>query len=288
MARIRLGTCSWKYDSWNTVYTPGGGSHLQQYARKYNTVEIDQWFWSLFGSGSPRLPDPITAEEYSRDVPDDFLFSVKVPNAITLTHPYRKSKKQPLTPNPHFLSNELFEQFLEKIRPLGTKLGPLMFQFEYLNKQKMPSQQQFLEKLERFIQRCPSGYQYALEIRNPNYLNETYFKFLQSNKLSWVFLQGYYMPPIVGLYQHWQAYITTQPLTVIRLHGSDRQGIEKQTGKVWNRIIASKEAELPDIVDMVSDLFNRGVDVILNVNNHYEGSAPLTIERIQQKLDNRL
>ena len=28
----------------------------------------------------------------------------------------------------------------------------------------------------------------------------------------------------------------------------------------------------------------RGVDVYVNVNNHYEGSAPLTIERIKELL----
>jgi hypothetical protein len=35
---------------------------------------------------------------------------------------------------------------------------------------------------------------------------------------------------------------------------------------------------------MVHDLLGRGVDVYVNVNNHYEGSAPLTIERIQRVL----
>jgi hypothetical protein len=30
-------------------------------------------------------------------------------------------------------------------------LGPLLFQFEYLNRQKMPSQKKFLERLEEFV-----------------------------------------------------------------------------------------------------------------------------------------
>lgn len=30
------------------------------------------------------------------------------------------------------------------------------------------------------------------------------------------------------------------------------------------------------------DLAGQGADVFVNVNNHYEGSAPLTIERIQK------
>jgi uncharacterized protein YecE (DUF72 family) len=36
------------------------------------------------------------------------------------------------------------------------------------------------------------------------------------------------------------------------------------------------------VVEMVQDILDRGVSVYLNVNNHYEGSAPLTIERIRR------
>jgi uncharacterized protein YecE (DUF72 family) len=35
----------------------------------------------------------------------------------------------------------------------------------------------------------------------------------------------------------------------------------------------------------MQDLLGRGVTVYLNVNNHYEGSAPLTIERIRRLLE---
>jgi hypothetical protein len=35
---------------------------------------------------------------------------------------------------------------------------------------------------------------------------------------------------------------------------------------------------------MIKDLNNRGVDVYLNVNNHYEGYAPMTINKINKLL----
>ncbi|PLX23103.1 MAG: DUF72 domain-containing protein, partial [Ignavibacteria bacterium] len=46
MARLRIGTCSWKYPSWKgIVYSaPKGINYLEEYARVYDTVEIDQWF----------------------------------------------------------------------------------------------------------------------------------------------------------------------------------------------------------------------------------------------------
>ena len=123
-----------------------------------------------------------------------------------------------------------------------------------------------------------------MEIRNPNYLNESYFEFLNRNGLRPVFLQGYWMPPVTDLYQRWRTLILQQEAVVIRLHGPDRQGIEKRTGKQWNQIVAPKDEELAAIAEMIDDLLDRGVDVYLNVNNHYEGSAPLTIERIRQLL----
>ena len=55
-------------------------------------------------------------------------------------------------------------------------------------------------------------------------------------------------------------------------------------GKLWDRIVAPKDEELPAIVDLIEDLVARSVDLYLNVNNHYEGSAPLTIERIRSIL----
>ncbi|NIO67820.1 MAG: DUF72 domain-containing protein, partial [Anaerolineae bacterium] len=233
---------------------------------------------------SVRLPNPADVEEYRRSVPDDFRLTVKVPNSITLTHFYKKAKTDPLVTNPYFLSPSLFQTFLSLLDPLQDVLGPLMFQFEYLNRQKMKSQSHFQELFQEFIKQLPTFFQYAVEIRNPNYLNESYFQFLNRNGLSPVFLQGYWMPPITDLYKEWRSLILRQETVVIRLHGPDRPGIEKKTGKRWDQIVAPKDEELAAVADMVEELLGQGVNVYLNVNNHYEGSAPLTINRIKQLL----
>jgi hypothetical protein len=49
-------------------------------------------------------------------------------------------------------------------------IGILMLQFEYLNKQKMPSQEAFLDRLRLFIDSIDRRYVLGLEIRNGNYL----------------------------------------------------------------------------------------------------------------------
>ena len=58
----RVGTSLWKHDSWQEfLYPPGTkhapGSCLAEYAKHLGTVEVDQWFWSLFPSGV-MLHDP--------------------------------------------------------------------------------------------------------------------------------------------------------------------------------------------------------------------------------------
>ena len=282
---LRIGTCSWKYDSWKGIIYPDKKSlnYLQEYARHFNTVEIDQWFWSLFGVDKVALPSPFTVQEYVESVPRDFMFTIKIPNSITLTHFYKKEKDDPLVENPHFLSRELFHNFLQSIEPMKSQLGPLMFQFEYLNKQKMPSQKVFQERFSTLLGEIDRDYQYGVEIRNPNYLNENYFRFLQNNGVGHVFLQGYYIPPVAGIYRKFKSFLNSP--VVIRLHGPDRSDIEKKSGGNWNKILEPKDAELQDIAAIVRELLDRKLDVYVNMNNHYEGSAPLSIKRLQKFMD---
>ena len=288
MAELRIGTCSWKFPSWRgLVYSAGAeGTYLLQYARRYDTVEVDQWFWSLFGSGAGardvKLPSAADVSAYRAAVPDGFRFSVKAPNSLTLTHLYRKDKTEPLRPNPHFLSPALLSEFLARLEPLGELLGPIMFQFGYLNQQMVAGQDRFQELFAAFARRLPREVRFGLEVRNADYLNEAYFAFLSEIDVIPVFIQGYWMPPIVSVYRNWRSLVLEHEQVVIRLHGPDRKGIEARTGKKWNQVVEPRDEELAEVVEMVQDLLDQGVSVTLNVNNHYEGSAPLTIERIRR------
>ncbi|MFH1681583.1 MAG: DUF72 domain-containing protein [Candidatus Eisenbacteria bacterium] len=289
MARLRIGTCSWQYPSWKgLVYSRAKPADpLGEYAAKYDTVEIDRWFWSLFGAREVRLPETADAKAYRRSVPDGFRFTVKVPNSITLTHYYRAAKTDPLVENPHLLSVDLFDEFLARIEPLHEVLGPLLFQFEYLNRQKMASQKRFLERFGAFVSALSSRFPYAVEIRNGNYLNGSYFDFLEKHGLAPVLLQGYWMPQVTALFREHASFFESRKTVVVRLHGPDRGGIEETTKKKWDRIVAPKDDELDRILEMIGRLVKSGVDVYLNVNNHYEGSAPLTIERIKERMEKR-
>ncbi|HEY7751314.1 MAG TPA: DUF72 domain-containing protein [Ignavibacteriaceae bacterium] len=282
---IRFGTCSWKYDSWRgLVYSDKKSlNHLEEYSKKFNTVEVDQWFWSLFEPSKAVLPSKKVVEEYNNSTPDDFLFTVKAPNSLTLTHFYNKNKAEPLKPNPYFFSSDLFIEFFSTLKPIHKKIGCLIFQFEYLNKQKMSSLAEFQKKFEKFYAEInkklpPVG----IEIRNPNYLTESYFKFLKELKVFPVLLEGYFMPSVAETYKKYKYLI--QDLAVIRLHGPDRQGIEKIANENWNQIYVNRDKELKLLIEMIKNLQKDEVDLFVNVNNHFEGSAPLTIGKIKAAL----
>lgn len=278
-----IGTCSWKYDSWeNLVYSPGSSNDmLRQYATKFNTVEVDQWFWSLFPGTAPVLPKQKDVIHYGSSVPDDFKFTIKIPNSITLTHYYKKGPAEPDL-NPHFFSPELLEQFLHTLNPIKHLLGPLMFQFEYLNRQKCANVDEFLQRFEAFAETFPAGYKFALETRNPHYLTTRFFKSLNKRSITPVFLQGYYMPPVWEIFEKHHRLIEDR--IVIRLHGPDRKGIEETTGSIWNKIVEPRDEELKRIAEWIEFFIKKEVDIYVNVNNHFEGSAPLTIAKLQKLL----
>jgi uncharacterized protein YecE (DUF72 family) len=281
MGDVLIGTCSWKYDSWRGLVYPAEGDFdpLREYAKRFATVEVDQWFWSLFGEGRPVLPRAADAERYAAAVPPGFLFTVKAPNSITLTHPYRRGKEAPPPANPHFLSLGLYRDFLARLEPLRDRIGLVMLQFEYLNRQKMAARAGFLEKLAPFLDGRPDWPPLAIECRNPNYLDEGYFRFLRERGVHHVFCQGYTMPPAWEIERRCGDLLTDT--AVVRLMGPDRQGIEARSRDRWDAIVEPRDGELAELAPMLRRLRKRLKRVYVNINNHFEGSAPLTAGKLR-------
>jgi uncharacterized protein YecE (DUF72 family) len=280
MNDLRVGTCSWKYPSWQgLVYSSREPeNYLREYAGQYSTVEVDQWFWSL-GKAGTALPKRETVAEYDMATPADFRFTVKCPNALTLTHHHGK-KGEPLQTNPRFLDEGFFNSFLESLAALVPKIGLFIFQFEYLNRDKMESRGAFMERLGRFLERLPADLPYAVELRNPKWIDATWFQLLREHSVAPVLLQGYWMDDVARTIDAHENRIGDT--LCIRLHGEDREGMEERTGADWSRVVRPKDQELAAIMGSVRRLLTNDRKVFLNVNNHYEGSAPLTIEKIQQ------
>lgn len=285
MLNIHFGTCSWKYDSWKGLVYPHFDkiNHLEEYAKVFSSVEVDQWFWSLFTPDKPPvLPGQKVVSEYNDVTPDDFRFTIKAPNSISLTHYYPRNTGGKVVENPMFLSTELWDKFLDSISVLKPKTAAVILQFEYLNKQKMPDPNLFLKMIENFANSAKRDVPIAIETRNPALLTKEFFTLLHDLELIPVFLQGYFMPPVFGIIEKFNNLL---PDTIIlRLHGPDRSGIEETTKGIWNKIVEPKDEELMHLSNLLRELGERDTEVYINVNNHYEGSAPLTIDKLKSLL----
>ena len=253
-------------------------NYLAEYAQKYKTVEIDQWFWSL-GKASYGLPNRKLVAEYNEATPSDFKFTIKCPNTITSSLAYRGGTE----PNRWFLHPEVVNQFLDRIEPLTPKLGLLMFQFEYLNKEKMESRKRFLDQLDTFFSVLPKNLPYAVEIRNPRWIDSSWFSFLQEQHVAPVLLQGYWMDDVISTFHQYGDMLGD--VACIRLHGDDRKGIEKATGEDWSQVITPRDEDLTHIAPLIAKVTKEGTTLYININNHYEGSSPLTISKLEKLLD---
>lgn len=268
---LKIGTCSWNYDSWlGLVYSKKhthAFEYLPEYSKKYNTVEIDSWFY--------KLPDQAEIELYFTNVPDSFSFSCKAPQALTQVFHYGTQEN-----NKSFLDPTLFIEFYNRIAPYKNQIDCIIFEFEYMNKQKMDSLDTFCKRLETFFHDIPHDIPLVIEPRNSNYMNRDYFEFLLRNNLCHVFSEKIYMPSIIDLIDRYSDILSKK--IVIRLLGGDRKEIEKVTSNNWNKVDDKKD--LLPIVKRVKGFLDNKHPVTLNINNHYEGSAPLTISEFTDLL----
>lgn len=156
---IYIGTSGWYYEAWQGYFYPGKLSKdkmLKYYKNYFNTVEINNTF---YGS-----PDSNTFNEWYEIVPKQFVFSVKANRYIThMKKLISADKTVPL--------------FIDKVKELKEKLGPLLFQLPQHWKCN-------LNRLKEFVKILPEKYQYAIEFRDPDWFKEDVYKILTNRNIA--------------------------------------------------------------------------------------------------------
>jgi uncharacterized protein YecE (DUF72 family) len=104
---VRIGTAAWTLPRQHTHYFPAEGSHLERYASVFNCVEINSSFHR------PHMLK--TWQRWAASTPGSFRFAVKVPKTITHTAKLVNA-------------GALLQPFIDQVRGLGRKLGPLLIQ----------------------------------------------------------------------------------------------------------------------------------------------------------------
>jgi uncharacterized protein YecE (DUF72 family) len=69
---------------------------------------------------------------------------------------------------------------------LGTKLGPIVFQFPFFGKSAFQDRHEFLDRLTPFLAKLPPGYKFSIEIRNRNWLDAEFAGLLRDRGIALV------------------------------------------------------------------------------------------------------
>jgi len=201
---VYVGTSSWKYPGWcGMLYesarydfrgkfatTRFERNCLEEYAKVFKTVSVDAAFY--------KFPERNFLNTIMGQVPDDFQFSFKVTDTITI-------KKFPNLPkfgmragevNQDFLNADLFaEAFLKTCEPYRNKVGLLMFEFGRFYKTDF-SVAEFSQALDTFFGKLPKDWPYGIEIRNRDYLVPEYFGVLAKHGVAHVYNSWTDMPSV--------------------------------------------------------------------------------------------
>jgi uncharacterized protein YecE (DUF72 family) len=252
---LRLGTSSFTAHGWvGSFYPPGmqARDFLTYYATKFNTVEVDSTFYAT--------PPASTVRGWYEKTPAGFLFAAKVPQVVTHEKVLVNCESE-------------FDEFVDRMKLLGEKLGPLLLQFPYFNATAFKSSEEFLARLRPFLKRLSNTVRYAVEIRNKDWLDVTLLDLLREHKVAMALLDQSWMPRPSMLFEKFDP-ITTD-FTYVRWLG-DRKAIERRT-KTWDKVIVDRSNELQEWVKYCHQIVQRGVTVYAFANNHYAGHSPSTV-----------
>lgn len=260
--QLLLGTSSWTGEGWVGTFYPAGcrsADFLRFYAGKFPTVEIDSTFY--------RVPAANTARQWRERTPEGFLFAAKVPQVIT----HQKVLID---------ADADLREFLSVMDLLGDRLGPILLQFPYFSRQKFRDLDCFLERLQPFLDRVPKAYQWAVEIRNKNWLTEKLYSALREQGAALALVDHSWMPRPHEYFEAGDA--VTANFSYIRWIG-DRKAIEEQTTR-WDRVILNREAEMAEWMRVILQLLERRGRIFGYFNNHWQGHAPGSIELFEELL----
>jgi uncharacterized protein YecE (DUF72 family) len=248
--QIYLGCSGWSYSDppekggWTKVFYPSSQTkRLSYYSRFFDTVEMDSTFYEKFYKYMTKQ----TFIGMDNATPENFEFSIKVPE--TVTHIKRLDVEKG--------SISSLEEFLDKISPLkiANKLGAILVQLP-------PSfTVSDFKDTENFLDRLPSGYQYALEFRHPSWNTEGPWEMLKHYDIAAVMTDS----PLSDKLQYLaEVTVTSKNHSFIRFHG--------RSSRHRYNYLYSKE-ELKPWISKIKEMTSKTNTLRIYFNNHYGAKA---------------
>jgi len=269
-AAVRFGCSSFSSDDWVGPFYPPGtrpGDYLRHYARKFDTVEIDATYYAI--------PRASVVDGWFDKTPDGFLICAKFPRSIVHAGqgPVPDGEKI-LVPEETYHERD---QFLDVMSRLKDRLGTLVLQFPYFGKNSFASDKPFLARLDQFLGDLPGEFDYAVEVRNRQWVTPELAHLLRGHSVSMVLVDQAWMPHADELMDRFDP--VTGSVCYIRLLG-DRKEIEAIT-ETWGEEVIDRRERLKRWATVLDRMVQKQVPSLVYVNNHYAGHAPSTVRRLQ-------
>jgi uncharacterized protein YecE (DUF72 family) len=285
---VRFGTSTWNYPGWRGLvyhrdYGPKGAAArmLKEYAAfpLFGTVGIDS---SYYGP-----PTEAVLRSYADNLPAGFPCISKVWSQLTI-HTFTKAQDREKAGkiNPDFLNPDLFveEIYQPYQRHFAENTGPFVFEFQTIAKSSRIGPEGFASRLDVFFSALPREAQYAVEVRNDEFLTPMYFAVLREHGVAHVLSSWTRMPPL-GHQLDLPGSITAPFILARALLRPGRTYNEAVDAFApYDRIREPNPKLRRDLARLVEEAVRLRIPAYLLVNNRAEGSAPLTIAAVAEML----
>jgi uncharacterized protein YecE (DUF72 family) len=282
---IRIGTSSWKYPGWiGQIYSEDRyrtrGRFSQKRFEAECVAEYAETFPVVCGDFSfYQFPSPEFWQRLFAGAPAGLEFALKVPEEVTVEVFPRHARYGPRagTRNESFLNADAFAAlFLEPLTPYRQRIGPLIFEFGA----RGTSPNEFLARLDPFLDALPGTFRYAIEVRNREYLTPRYFESLKGRGIAHVLNSWTKMPPLSE--QIAMAGAFPADFTVVRALLRPGRSYEEAVAKFqpYDKVTDENPEARDALRRVIQRMREERRAAYIFVNNRLEGNAPETIRAV--------
>ena len=251
---VYVGTSGWAYPDWLGSFYPADSKPedlLPHYARYFRAVEIDSTYSTI--------PARSVVAGWKENTPSGFIFAAQVPGIITHQKVMKDCQRELTT-------------FLNSLDLLGDRLGPLLLQFPYFNRNSFASRAQFDRLLRPFLKTLPKEFKFAVEIRNKNWITWDLLEMLRDHSVAFVVVAQAWMPSIDMLARALD--LLCADFFYARFIGDRR---EAQTQRS-DHLTEDKTSELMVWIEDLKKIADRAPRTYAFFSNHYAGFAPGSVK----------
>jgi uncharacterized protein YecE (DUF72 family) len=283
---IHIGISGWRYKGWRGVFYPPKLPQRQELefaSRRFDTIELNGSFYSL--------QRPESFSRWYAETPQDFIFSVKGSRYIT----HMRRLRDVEAPLANFFAQGLLR--------LGTKLGPILWQFPPNFKFDPEGLESFFALLPRtqmqaaelarkhddrlegrsWFQVCrDAAVRHAIEIRHESFVSEKFIRILRRYNISLVVADTVEWPLLMDI---------TSGFIYCRLHGSKElyaSGYDAKALDIWaHRIVTwARGGEVEDgrKASDRSAAHRKRRDVFVYFDNDMKVRAPFDAAQLRDRI----